>query len=140
VSFAGSATGQAFELTATPCGSAALPDRQRPVQGRGCGALTLNQAGARGRSGSEDLSVCCSVDSRRARARCHSEGHVVAHCVRTARQYLTAEDRQRWGRSPDAPGAVAPDAVRVQVQLGKAARSGAVEVSSCSTGRPATTG
>jgi len=59
VSFAGSATGQAFELTATPCGSAGTcPAGSDPFKDAGCGALTLNQAGARGRSGSEDLSVC----------------------------------------------------------------------------------
>ena len=59
VSFAGSTTGQAFELTATPCGSAGTcPAGSDPFKDAGCGALTLNQAGARGRSGSEDLSVC----------------------------------------------------------------------------------
>jgi type IV pilus assembly protein PilE len=59
VSYAGSATGQAFELTATPCGSAGTcPAGSDPFKDAGCGALTLNQAGARGRSGSEDLSIC----------------------------------------------------------------------------------
>ena len=55
VSYAGSASGQAYELTATPCGSAGTCD---PFNDAKCGALTLNQAGVRGRSGSEDLSVC----------------------------------------------------------------------------------
>ncbi|UCG96179.1 MAG: prepilin-type N-terminal cleavage/methylation domain-containing protein [Burkholderiales bacterium] len=59
VGYAGSTTGQAFTLTATPCGSAGTcPAGSDPFTDGKCGALTLTQAGVRGRSGSEDLSVC----------------------------------------------------------------------------------
>lgn len=59
VSYAGSTTGQAYELTATPCGSVGTcPPGSDLFRDAGCGALTLNQAGVRGRSGSEEVSVC----------------------------------------------------------------------------------
>lgn len=59
VSYSGSATGQAYELTATPCGSTSTcPTGSDPFKDGKCGSLTLNQAGVRGRSGSEDLAVC----------------------------------------------------------------------------------
>jgi type IV pilus assembly protein PilE len=59
VSYAGSTTGQAYQLTATPCGSSgSCPSGSDPFKDAKCGSLTLNQAGVRGRSGSEDLSVC----------------------------------------------------------------------------------
>jgi len=59
VDFSGSAAGQAFTLTATPCATAGTcPAGSDPFTDAKCGALTLNQAGVRGRSGSEDLSVC----------------------------------------------------------------------------------
>jgi type IV pilus assembly protein PilE len=63
VGYAGSTTGQAFTLTATPCGGVSAggdtcPAGSDPFTDGKCGALTLNQAGVRGRSGSEDLSTC----------------------------------------------------------------------------------
>jgi len=59
VDYSGSTTGQAFTLTATPCATAgSCPAGSDPFTDAKCGALTLNQAGVRGRSGSEDLSVC----------------------------------------------------------------------------------
>jgi len=59
VSYSGSATGQVYELTATPCGTAGTcPSGSDPFKDGKCGALTLTQAGARGRSGSDDLTVC----------------------------------------------------------------------------------
>ena len=59
VGFAGSTTGQAFELTATPCGSSgSCPTGSDPFKDGKCGSLTLNQAGVRGRSGGEALNFC----------------------------------------------------------------------------------
>ena len=59
VDFSASTTGQAFTLTATPCATAGTcPAGSDPFTDARCGALTLTQAGVRGRSGSEDLSVC----------------------------------------------------------------------------------
>jgi type IV pilus assembly protein PilE len=59
VSYSGSTTGQVFALTATPCGTAGTcPTGSDPYRDSRCGALTLTQAGVRGRSGSEDLAVC----------------------------------------------------------------------------------
>lgn len=60
VSYAGSTTGQAFGLTATPCGTAgSCPAGSDPFKDNKCGSLTLDQAGVRGRSsGSEDVAVC----------------------------------------------------------------------------------
>jgi type IV pilus assembly protein PilE len=59
VGYSGSTTGQAYTLTATPCGTAGTcPSGSDPYKDTKCGALTLTQAGVRGRSGSEDLSVC----------------------------------------------------------------------------------
>ena len=61
VDFSASATGQAYTLTATPCATAtspACPAGSDAFTDTKCGALTLTQAGARGRSGSEDLAVC----------------------------------------------------------------------------------
>lgn len=59
VSFAGSTAGQAFELAATPCGSVTdCPPGSDPFVDTKCGVLTLDQAGVRGRSGSEDLAFC----------------------------------------------------------------------------------
>jgi len=59
VSYSGSTTGQAYALTATPCGTAGTcPAGSDSFKDGKCGALTLNQAGARGRSGSEDVAVC----------------------------------------------------------------------------------
>lgn len=59
VDFSASTTGQAFTLTATPCATAGTcPAGSDPFTDGRCGALTLTQAGVRGRSGSEDLSVC----------------------------------------------------------------------------------
>lgn len=59
VDFSGSTTGQAFTLTATPCATAGTcPAGSDAFTDSRCGALTLTQAGVRGRSGSESLSVC----------------------------------------------------------------------------------
>ena len=58
VDFSASGTGQAYTLTATPCGDTTCPTGSDPFKDGKCGALTLNQTGARGRSGSEDLAVC----------------------------------------------------------------------------------
>jgi type IV pilus assembly protein PilE len=59
VDFSASATGQAYTLTATPCGSGgSCPAGSDPFKDSKCGALTLTQAGARGRSGTESLESC----------------------------------------------------------------------------------
>lgn len=61
VDFSSSATGQAYTLTATPCAVAASPScpaGSDPFADARCGELTLDQAGVRGRSGSEELAVC----------------------------------------------------------------------------------
>ncbi len=59
VDFSGSTTGQAFTLTATPCATAGTcPAGSDPFTDGKCGALSLTQTGVRGRSGSDDLSVC----------------------------------------------------------------------------------
>ena len=59
VSFAGSTTGQAYTLTATPCGDVSTcPAGSDPFKDTKCGALTLTQAGARDRAGTEELAVC----------------------------------------------------------------------------------
>lgn len=58
VDFSASTTGQAYTLTATPCGSTTCPAGSDPFTDGKCGALTITQTGARGRSGSEDLAVC----------------------------------------------------------------------------------
>jgi len=59
VSYSGSTTGQVFTLAATPCGSVSTcPAGSDPFRDNRCGALTLTQAGVRGRSGTEDLAVC----------------------------------------------------------------------------------
>ena len=55
----GSATGQSYVLTATPCGSAGTcPGGSDPFVDGKCGALTLSHTGARGRTGSHDLATC----------------------------------------------------------------------------------
>lgn len=57
--FSASVTGQAYTLTATPCATAGTcPAGSDPFTDARCGALTLTQAGVRGRTGSEDLAVC----------------------------------------------------------------------------------
>jgi len=59
VDFSGSTTGQAFTLTATPCATAGTcPAGSDPFTDTKCGALSLTQAGVRGRSGSDALAVC----------------------------------------------------------------------------------
>ena len=59
VDFSVSATGQAYTLTATPCGSGgSCPAGSDPFKDSKCGALTLTQAGVRGRSGAESLESC----------------------------------------------------------------------------------
>jgi|APIni6443716594_1056825.scaffolds.fasta_scaffold1064661_1 type IV pilus assembly protein PilE len=58
VDFSASATGQAYTLTATPCADTTCPTGSDSFKDGKCGALTLNQTGARGRSGAEDLAVC----------------------------------------------------------------------------------
>lgn len=58
VDFSASATGQAYTLTATPCANTSCPAGSDSFKDGKCGALTLNQAGVRGRSGAEDLAVC----------------------------------------------------------------------------------
>jgi type IV pilus assembly protein PilE len=59
VDFSASTTGQAYTLTATPCATAGTcPAGSDPFADARCGALTLTQAGVRGRSGSDDLAVC----------------------------------------------------------------------------------
>jgi type IV pilus assembly protein PilE len=59
LSTSASATGQAYTLTATPCGSAgSCPAGSDPFTDPKCGSLTLTHTGARGRSGSEDVATC----------------------------------------------------------------------------------
>ena len=53
VSYSGSATGQAYTLTATPCATAGTcPSGSDPFADSTCGSLTLTQAGTRGAGGS----------------------------------------------------------------------------------------
>jgi type IV pilus assembly protein PilE len=59
VDFSASATGQAYTLTATPCAAAGTcPAGSDAFTDARCGALTLTQAGVRGRTGSADLALC----------------------------------------------------------------------------------
>lgn len=54
-----SPTGQAYVLTATPCGTAgSCPAGSDMFVDGQCGSLTLSQTGARGRSGTADLATC----------------------------------------------------------------------------------
>lgn len=59
VSFAGSATGQAYTLTATPCGTAGTcPAGSEPFVDTQCGSFTLTQGGVRGITGSGTIAAC----------------------------------------------------------------------------------
>jgi type IV pilus assembly protein PilE len=59
VDFSGSATGQTYTLTATPCGTAGTcPAGSEPFTDAECGNLTLTQAGVRGITGSGTVAAC----------------------------------------------------------------------------------
>lgn len=59
VSFADSATGQAYTLTATPCATAGTcPAGSDPFADAQCGSLTLTQAGTRAITGSGSVADC----------------------------------------------------------------------------------
>ncbi len=59
VSFAASATGQAYTLTATPCATAGTcPAGSDPFVDAKCGSLTLTHAGVRGVTGSGSVAEC----------------------------------------------------------------------------------
>jgi type IV pilus assembly protein PilE len=59
VDFSGSASGQAYTLTATPCGTAGTcPPGSEPFVDPECGALTVNQAGERGITGTGTVARC----------------------------------------------------------------------------------
>lgn len=58
VSFSGSTTGQAFTLTATPCGSASCAAGSDPFVDSTCGSFTLNQTGTRGVTGTGSAGDC----------------------------------------------------------------------------------
>jgi type IV pilus assembly protein PilE len=59
VDFSASATGQAYTLTATPCGTAGTcPSGSDAFTDAECGSLTLTQAGVRGITGSGTVAAC----------------------------------------------------------------------------------
>lgn len=59
VDYSASATGQAFTLSATPCGTAgACPAGSEPYTDADCGTLTLDHTGVRTSSGSATLELC----------------------------------------------------------------------------------
>ncbi|GAB4466115.1 MAG: type IV pilin protein [Burkholderiaceae bacterium] len=59
VDFSGSATGQTYTLTATPCGTAGTcPAGSDAFTDAECGSLTLTQAGVRGITGTGTVATC----------------------------------------------------------------------------------